>query len=272
MPDNVARWDDVQVDALSIVLRGISMWKKMMLQNLQDLVARRPSLFGGAGQRECIWAVSVIISRQVHGRLIPFLDQINHATNPNSEIDCDSSGCKVYALRAITGGDEVTISYGTKSNVLLLQTYGFSVLGNSVSALSLDLAGLNTTSCGGSRLLLDHEAPLGLPEERGSCLETAVGRCALLRAVLEDCEKLHQRFLPTAGGAAGRPAYGAAFGIPHTASALRALYERRPQLASDGQLASALRAEIRLAGRCAKDTREALNSMAAAGTCEAVQR
>ena len=72
-----------------------------------------------------------IISKTV---LMPYLDMVNHATeNPNAELQAletkveDDSFYALQALRPISKGKEITISYGTgkDTSVELLSNYGF---------------------------------------------------------------------------------------------------------------------------------------------------
>ena len=62
----------------------------------------------------------------------PLIDFANHALSPNSHLRCADDRCGLYALRPISAGEEVTLSYGNFSDFDLMQKYGF-VLPNSTN-------------------------------------------------------------------------------------------------------------------------------------------
>jgi hypothetical protein len=64
--------------------------------------------------------------------LQPFVDMINHDFKNVASWRYDQEGRRgeIYAKRPIKAGDIVTISYGVKSNRLLLRTYGFVIMNN----------------------------------------------------------------------------------------------------------------------------------------------
>jgi len=115
LPDNLVVWDDTQLNASASILSDVVLWRRLVLQGLHNIVHSRPRLFGSVDMQDCKWAMAIVISRQVHGRLIPILDHANHGTDPNAEIACDASGCKMIALRDVAKGKEVTINYGRKA-------------------------------------------------------------------------------------------------------------------------------------------------------------
>lgn len=256
-PENLALFDEVQLDALAAVLWDVVLWRRLVLQSVEGITGSRPSLFGDAEEADCQWALAIVISRQVHGRFIPLIDQANHAAEPNAELDCDSSGCHLKALREIEAGSEVTISYGRKPNLHLLQAYGFTAEGGGTSALSLDLGRLNATGCEGLRPVLHHKAPLAVEPKVVACLEQEAGRCGALKALAEGCERLLSRLRPSSGGTSY---LSRALGRKESEAALQALEERRPRRRSDAALAAELRAELSVVARCAKEARGALEA------------
>lgn len=64
--------------------------------------------------------------------MIPFADMVNHDFNHVASwaFSDELRQGQIYAVRPIKKGSEVTISYGNKSNRLLLRTYGFALPNN----------------------------------------------------------------------------------------------------------------------------------------------
>jgi len=66
-----------------------------------------------------------------HGRvpvLVPIIDFCNHAADPGASWQFGTDGAMVLtATRSHSPGEEVHISYGKRSNVLLFRTYGFTI-------------------------------------------------------------------------------------------------------------------------------------------------
>jgi hypothetical protein len=64
--------------------------------------------------------------------LQPFVDMINHDFSSVASWRYDQEGRRgeIYAKQPIKAGDIVSISYGVKSNRLLLRTYGFTIMDN----------------------------------------------------------------------------------------------------------------------------------------------
>lgn len=252
-PDNLPWWDDAQLDALSSVLAKFSIWKRLTLESLMNIVASDVSLFGRQDISDCQWALSVVVSRQVHAMLMPLLDQANHNTHPNAKMDCNPEGCRLLSRRFIAANEEVTITYGDKPNIHLLQAYGFSIPGNNISALHLDLSRLEGTreTCKSERVLLNHEAALALAPATVACLEKAVGRCRLVKAVAEDCSRQASRLSPPPG--TQQTLHQKALGIRDSVTALKALTEREPARGLDSQITNAIQQELRTVGRCAEE-------------------
>lgn len=257
-PENLPWWDDAQLNALSSVLTKFSIWKRLTLESLLDIVASDVSLFGPQDRSDCQWALSVVVSRQVHAMLMPLLDQANHNTRPNAKMDCNPEGCRLLARRAIAKNEEVTITYGDKPNLHHLQAYGFSIPGNSISALNLDLSRLEGTSeaCKSDRVLLNHEAPLAIAPTAAACLEGVVGRCQLVKAVAEDCSQQASRLSPPAG--TQQTMLQKALGSHDSEAALKALMERVPTRSLDSQITSAIQQELQTVGRCAAEAKAEL--------------
>jgi len=269
VPQNLPQWDEIQLSALSIVHWDVVIRVRTMVKHVMAIVMANSALFGRPTEEDCTWALAIVISRQVHGRLIPFLDQANHASKPNSKLSCDQRGCQLTATQTGLKGEELTITYGNKPNLNLLLAYGFVMPNNSVSALSLDFSGLNITDthCPGSKATLDHKAPLAVNAATLACFETAMGRCALVEALLSRCEQLSKRFSPQSNG----PSYlSRAMGKADATIALAALEARRPQKTIDETLARVLREELRVVERCVNETRAELDALAAQGACNTV--
>merc|ERR1719375_2047106 len=117
-----------------------------------------------------------------------------------------------------------------KSNLHLLAGYGFGLAdANNISAYSIDLDPANATGCKEARrVVLDLAAPLALPLATLACVEAAVGRSALLEAVVSGCEGLRKSFEAGAGIASVL-----SVGRVGVAQALRALGERVPSRPAD---------------------------------------
>jgi hypothetical protein len=64
--------------------------------------------------------------------LQPFVDMINHEFENLAtwRFDQAERQGEIYAKRPIKAGDAVSISYGPKSNRVLLRIYGFALLNN----------------------------------------------------------------------------------------------------------------------------------------------
>ena len=103
------------------------------------------------------WASSVLLSRATSGgaaraaaaaaggtepppfTLVPVLDCLNHALEPNCEYTYDSTSGSftVASMRAIAEDEELTISYGPHGNSRLLRLYGFALSSNPHDSVSL---------------------------------------------------------------------------------------------------------------------------------------
>ncbi|CAE8621762.1 unnamed protein product, partial [Polarella glacialis] len=80
----------------------------------------------------CFHAYLCIISRGFeNGALVPIADCFNHSADPGVAWDIDSLGNMVLtAARNHSKGEELSISYGEKSNPLLFREYGFTLPGS----------------------------------------------------------------------------------------------------------------------------------------------
>lgn len=67
----------------------------------------------------------------VHGEsnLVPIADLFNHSNPPSAKADLDmeAEDFLIKATRGIARGEEISISYGPRSNTLLFRTYGFTL-------------------------------------------------------------------------------------------------------------------------------------------------
>ena len=87
--------------------------------------------------RDLSWALSMISSRAVRSDIVPYAfvpgcDLLDHAREPNCALRRDDSNGDVYcvALRDISGGETLTLSYGALTNDRALRMYGFTIDGN----------------------------------------------------------------------------------------------------------------------------------------------
>lgn len=115
-----------------------------------------------------LWAQALVLSRSfglaenndVIG-LIPFLDMLNHAEQPNTKLHVDVRRKQIYAyaLTPIEPGEELVIAYaeGGVPNAALLMKYGF-VLADNTSSLFLlsDAEGLFLLDATRMMAYLDH--------------------------------------------------------------------------------------------------------------------
>jgi hypothetical protein len=78
--------------------------------------------------------------------LVPLLDMVNHAPEPNAKLVIvdphkDQSWFVLEALRPIPAGKEITTSYGVASSIELLLNYGFVPASNSLDGYMLKKGG-----------------------------------------------------------------------------------------------------------------------------------
>ena len=84
------------------------------------------------------WALSMVSSRAVRSEVVPYAfvpgcDLLDHAYEPNCALSRDDASGDVFcvAIRDISGGESLTLSYGTAlSNDRALRMYGFTMDGN----------------------------------------------------------------------------------------------------------------------------------------------
>lgn len=83
------------------------------------------------------WALSMVSSRAVRSEVVPYAfvpgcDLLDHAPEPNCAFGRDDASGDVFcvAIRDISGGESLTLSYGALSNDRLLRMYGFTMDGN----------------------------------------------------------------------------------------------------------------------------------------------
>jgi hypothetical protein len=84
------------------------------------------------------WALSMVSSRAVRSEVVPYAfvpgcDLLDHAYEPNCALGRDDASGDVFcvAIRDISGGESLTLSYGTAlSNDRALRMYGFTMDGN----------------------------------------------------------------------------------------------------------------------------------------------
>ena len=114
--------------------------------SLENQFAVLQPLFGDALTLEhWIWADRIVRSRAVGDTwmLVPFLDFANHSNEPNARWEIQANGdMQIVPLSTLAAGDEVLFSYGAKSNMELLFSYGFTLNDNPVpSSVRISAAG-----------------------------------------------------------------------------------------------------------------------------------
>lgn len=84
-------------------------------------------------------AAAAASSSSVVMSLLPMVDQVNHRNGPPPDLQFDplSGRWEMRALRKYSPGDEITISYGDKSNDNLLLQHGFVEEDNAVDTFEL---------------------------------------------------------------------------------------------------------------------------------------
>lgn len=162
-------WGDAELDALEgSPLRASTRSMQAKLQGewsmLQEGVMKaHPDAFSGEyfTYEGFTWAFSLLFSRAVRLRslesgerlaLVPYADLINHSPFSNAFIDGRSPGgldkllglkeeeVVLYADRSYKQMEQVTISYGQKSNAELLLLYGFALDRNPFNSVDIGVA------------------------------------------------------------------------------------------------------------------------------------
>jgi len=116
-------------------------------------------------EHQLLWAVHVIGSRAYETPagpiLVPFCDMFNDSPHNNAEwrLNSESDAFEIVSKTHISSGDEITISYGSKSNEQLLTHYGFLHQFNINDVLHIDPLGMDTGALAspGSRLALSFD-------------------------------------------------------------------------------------------------------------------
>eukprot|EP00929_Paragymnodinium_shiwhaense_P120443 TRINITY_DN92394_c0_g1_i1.p1 TRINITY_DN92394_c0_g1~~TRINITY_DN92394_c0_g1_i1.p1 ORF type:complete len:439 (-),score=102.58 TRINITY_DN92394_c0_g1_i1:473-1789(-) len=260
-PSNLPLWDETQLNALSAVQWNVVTFKNLFISSLRDVVESKATLFSkNVGEEELAWAMSMVISRQVHGRMIPIFDHANHAKDPVAEHDCDKKGCHLIARRKVSKGEEVTISYGAKSNLNMLFAYGFAVEGNTLSSWNANMSSLQDSGCAVSKMALDGASAHGLAATDGlKCLEDSVEAAVLLGAIKEACKKLKEDMvLPKVGP---KRMMGLALGRTDADEAVAELEEKTPRSFIDDAILAAIKQELELPGRCVEKASSRLGGL-----------
>jgi len=155
---------------------------------LSDCDARRA---GGAAEpnwEELLrWAQHSVASRSYESRpgrwntsdgrpgavMVPFADMFNDDPSPNAawEWNAATDAFEISAKAALAAGEEVLLSYGTKTNDQLLTHYGFVHLANARDVVYLDL--VQTTAAAlapiDARLALCFDVDTTRRSRRGGC-------------------------------------------------------------------------------------------------------
>eukprot|EP00746_Dinoflagellata_sp_MGD_P049564 gnl/MRDRNA2_/MRDRNA2_223519_c0_seq1.p1 gnl/MRDRNA2_/MRDRNA2_223519_c0~~gnl/MRDRNA2_/MRDRNA2_223519_c0_seq1.p1 ORF type:complete len:244 (+),score=44.70 gnl/MRDRNA2_/MRDRNA2_223519_c0_seq1:3-734(+) len=242
------------------------MSRDAMLQSIRHFVKAQPGLFRGTKLKDQHNAFSHALSRNAmfwlsqhvsEHVLVPFQDLANHDADPNCNQICNKSGCWFVAKRAIARGEQITHSYGLKSDLNMLFSYGFGQRGsNSAFELMLN-ASENVTKICGHKVLLNHEAPLAVAHQAATCFEAAAGRQSFLKMLQRACGELSQE-LHKPGGA-GLTMLG--MGRPNPDNALRRLEARKPAQNLDHVLSAEIRRELATLQRCTLESQRALDNM-----------
>lgn len=114
--------------------------------SLENQFAVLQPLFGDALTLDYwVWADRILRSRAVGDTwmLVPFLDFANHSNEPNARWEVLPNGdMQIVSLSTLAAGDQVLFTYGAKSNMELLFSYGFTLDDNPVqSSLRISAAG-----------------------------------------------------------------------------------------------------------------------------------
>ncbi|KAM5352313.1 hypothetical protein ACJ41O_005036 [Fusarium nematophilum] len=106
--------------------------------------------------------------------MVPGLDMANHSHRPNTYYDEDDKDDVVLLLRPdveVTGGDEVTISYGDKSPAEMLFSYGFIDRESALHEMTLPLEALPDDPLGKAKVRIFKAPPtLKLSRSGGSLM------------------------------------------------------------------------------------------------------
>lgn len=125
--------------------------KMSRLRNEFNKLEPNLKFLGNMTLNDYIWADFIFWSRVISLKsanghingddlcLIPLLDFCNHSLSPNAswELDSESKTISLVSSREIQADEEVTISYGQKSNCELLFIYGFAIEENPLNSFSI---------------------------------------------------------------------------------------------------------------------------------------
>ena len=126
--------------ALNTPPEGIKSWRAFhkMYPKISSVFATYPV--------EQVRKVYSAVAARVFGTaavLAPLIDYANHDQTPNTEelYDASTNVFNLVALKDIEAGDELTLSYGNRSNYFLLQKYGFEVGSDNKRAIAVSNSG-----------------------------------------------------------------------------------------------------------------------------------
>jgi len=136
-PKVIALGDDDQLRAMAILVSKIDKRGGLLVDQVSSYVELDPQLFGYPTAPVMRNALAYVFTRSTSYKakdkstvlaVAPFQDLLNHHNEPNSVQKCNAQGCTLKALRDISKGEELTVSYGTSdlSDLSLLYKYGFS--------------------------------------------------------------------------------------------------------------------------------------------------
>lgn len=253
-PDILALGDDVQIKAISAVIPDAGPRIEKIVKVVSNHVIQSPSLFGNASQIDQRRAISYAFSR-AHSYtseqltryvIIPFQDLPNHDENPNCHQICDATGCQYVALRDIVRGEQIVHSYGSKSDLNLLYTYGFVSTSNRSAFRIWPSASDDAVMTCGNSIKLDKAAPLGVEAEGAKCFQDHQGLSKFLESIFNACSDLLRHVTERA--------------MVH--QALQQLQKRSPPHVLDVALQDALHNELSTLQRCISESGEALKRVA----------
>eukprot|EP00928_Gymnodinium_smaydae_P050943 TRINITY_DN34480_c0_g1_i1.p1 TRINITY_DN34480_c0_g1~~TRINITY_DN34480_c0_g1_i1.p1 ORF type:complete len:474 (-),score=44.20 TRINITY_DN34480_c0_g1_i1:12-1403(-) len=126
------------------IAEGLYDWRKCASQ-LRTL--RWESLLDGQKVNDIArWAVSAWQTRSFGEGLVPALSFFNHHWNHSVEKVVDQNRLTLRAMRDIRVGQQMFLSYGTFSNMMLLAQYGFTIKGNPIMEAPLSFLMLQDAS------------------------------------------------------------------------------------------------------------------------------
>lgn len=188
----------------SPTLPKLKKFQAAIQQEWIDLLARDPSLSQlslEAFQEARLLVSSRSFSVRVGGMsqpcLAPVVDMLNHSLCPNVAWRQFGAQIEIYCLKSIDAYEELTCSYGPKSNSALLVNYGFVIDNNPYEEYSMTLTlSISAKGYEVKKELLENQCsrtfsiPLSL---KASSLDSLLGFARFIQ--LQDMRQLHSVFV-----------------------------------------------------------------------------